>query len=460
VFRKLAKSRLRAASAALVAAGLIGVGLAGCSPASSPDSAGSATSGHVTWWGWTPQPTAAAQYIAAFNKVYPKIKVTYKELPIASWQATLAPALASGNGPDIYDVQPGGWLTQFGPDAVDPTAQIKKMLGSDWKSKIYPINYQGLTMTNGKLAATALGSTFAGPIWINENLFKKYNLTPPTTMDQWVSDCAVFKSNGVGCFAEGEQDAGFNKDILQAIAGSVKPGVWTAASTGKTKWTDPAIVKTLSIWKTMNSNGVIQTGALGQSQYPDINNAFMAQKYAMVMMGTWYMQYSTPIEMKPAISAAGVADTTPFPILSEPFPDVAGSGHTGTSLFGDPDYGLAVNAKSKVKSAALTFAVWIGTSKAGQQVVANALNDLPALKGVEPDFNKISLVDPSIQKPALQKLIADSFAATQPRQRYISNDMTTAISAAATSVSAGQATPEQAAATLQAAAVQSGVKFK
>jgi ABC-type glycerol-3-phosphate transport system substrate-binding protein len=426
--------------------------LAGCSSGGSSGS-GSATSGHVTWWGWTPQPTAAAQYIAAFNKVYPKIKVTYKELPISSWQATLPPALASSHGPDVYDIQPGGWLTQFGPNAVDPTPQIKKALGSDWKSKLYAINYQGLTMKSGKLAATPLGSTFAGPVWINQSLFDKYGLTPPKTLDEWLKVCQAFTSHGVGCFAEGEQDAGFNKDILQAIAGTVKPGAWTAASTGKIKWTDPSIVKTLSIWKTLNSDGIIQKGALGQSQYPDINNAFMSQKYAMVMMGTWYMQYSTPVEMKPAISAAGVADTTPFPITAIPFPDLAGNAGTSDYLFGDPDYGLAVNAKSPNKNAALTFSVWMGTSKAGQQVVADALNDLPSLKAVTPNFDNITLVDPE-QKATLQSLIKESFAASQPRQRYISNNMTTAISVAATSVAGGQATPEDAAKTLQQAADQ------
>lgn len=456
------QSRLRFAATAVAATGLIALSLVGCSSSGTSAKSGSATSGHVTWWGWTPQPVAAAQYIAAFNKVYPNIKVTYKQLTITGWPAALAPALASNNGPDIYDVQPGGYLRLFGPNAVDPTPEIEKALGSDWKSKIYPINYKGLTMSNGKLAATALGSTFQGPMWINENLFKRYNLTPPTNMDQWISVCAVFKKNGVGCFAQGLQDEGFNKDMLQAIAGSVKPGVWTAASAGDTKWTDPAIVKTLSIWKEMNNNGIVQPGALGQQQYPDVNSAFMAQKYAMVMMGTWYMQYSTPIEMKPAISAAGVADTSTFPIIAVPFPDVADSGNTAYSLFGDPDYGLAVNAKSPNKAAALTFAVWIGTSKAGQQIVANALNDLPALTGIEPNWNDIELVNTDLQKPALQKLLAQSFAATQHRQFYISNgdDLGTAISVAATTVAAGQATPEQAVATLQAAAVQSGETFK
>ncbi|HWG13886.1 MAG TPA: hypothetical protein VG268_11505 [Streptosporangiaceae bacterium] len=50
----------------------------------------------------------------------------------------------------------------------------------------------------------------------------------------------------------------------------------------------------------------MESGALGLQQYPDANNAFMSGKDAMIMMGTWYMQYSTGAGMSAAISAAGV----------------------------------------------------------------------------------------------------------------------------------------------------------
>ena len=49
---------------------------------------------------------------------------------------------------------------------------------------------------------------------------------------------------------------------------------------------------------------------------------------------------------------------------------------------------------------------------------------------------------------------------TEPRESPLNADMQQAIQVAATTVAAGQATPAQAAATLQASAVQAGVKFK
>ena len=103
----------------------------------------------------------------------------------------------------------------------------------------------------------------------------------------------------------------------------------------------------------------------------------------MVMMGTWYTQYSTEKAMTAALKAAGVSGAKPFPIVPIQFPDVAQAGNV-SEMFGDADYGLAVSTKSKNKAAATTFATWLATSKAAQQAVADQLNDAPALKGSSP----------------------------------------------------------------------------
>jgi len=100
--------------AALTVAGLAGLGLAACSSSGSGE-AGSATSGTINWWGWTPTNTdEAKQFIAAFNKEYPDIKVNFKLIGISDYQAAMRPALASNSGPDVFDLQPGAYVQQFG----------------------------------------------------------------------------------------------------------------------------------------------------------------------------------------------------------------------------------------------------------------------------------------------------------------------------------------------------------
>ncbi|HEY2984068.1 MAG TPA: extracellular solute-binding protein, partial [Jatrophihabitantaceae bacterium] len=377
---------------------------------------------------------------------------------ISDWVAALRPGLASGRGPDVFDMQPGAYVTEFKSFAEDLTPVMKQALGADWKSKVAPIGTSSLT-ADGKLTAMSVGAVFAGTLWINENMFKQYNLTPPTTMAEWVHVCQMLKSNGKGCFVQGAAQEGFDQDTLQSIANSVQPGLWTKASTGDAKWNDPGIVKTLSIWKQLFTDGIMQEGAVGYQQYPDANNDFLTGKYGMVMMGTWYTQYATDKAMTAALSAAGVAGAKPFPIQPIAFPDVAGSGNT-SEMYGDSDFGLSISTKSKHRAAAETFVKWLTTSQAGQQAIANQLDDIPSLKSVQPNFGSIKLVNPSSQTQPVQDLMTKAGSITEPRESLLSADVQTAILAAATSVATGKATPEAAANTLQKAAEAAGESFK
>jgi len=441
--------------AALGVAALAAASLTACG-SSEPSDPGSATSGTVSWWGWTPTDTATAEaYISAFNEEYPDITVDYKLVAIADWQAALRPALSSDSGPDVFDMQPGSYVDQFKSFAEDLTPLAEDALGDDWESKVAPIGVSGLTDETGKLTAMSVGSTYAGLLWINKGIFDEHGLTPPTTMEEWVKVCDDLRAAGEGCFVQGAAQQGFDQDTLQSIANSVEPGLWEAVTGGEKKWTEPGIVETLSIWKQLFDDGIMQPGAIGYQQYPDANNDFLTGKYAMVQMGTWYTQYATESGITAALSAAGVAGAQPFPILPLPFPDVAGNGNEA-HLFGDADYGLAISKKAKNKAAAETFVKWMTTTTEGQTVVANQLQGLPALQSVQPDYAAIGLVDPALQTQPVQDVLEQVSSVDEPRFALISADVSEAILAAATSVATGSATPEDAAEALQTAAVAAG----
>ena len=261
-------------------------------------------------------------------------------------------------------MQPGSYVTKYGSFAQDMTPVITKALGDDWQSKVAPAGVSGLTDKDGKLTALSVGAVYSGTLWINKGLFDKHNLKPPTTLDEWEKVCQEFKKANQGCFVQGAAGAGFDQDTLQAIANSVEPGFWTKASKGEAKWNEPAMVKTLDIWKQLFSRGIMQEGAIGYQQYPDANNDFLTGKYAMVMMGTWYTQYSTEKAMTAALKAAGVSGAKPFPIRADPVPGRREAGNT-SEMFGDADYGLAISTKAKNKAAAETFVTWLTTSTGG-----------------------------------------------------------------------------------------------
>ena len=187
------------------------------------------------------------------------------------------------------------------------------------------------------------------------------------------------------------------------------------------------MVEALETLRTLSKNGILDEGAVGIQQYPDVNNAFLSGKVPMVQMGTWYQQYATVDSLTAALDGAGVpADTPKITIVPIPFPDVAGKGNPST-MFADPDAGHSVNAKSKSRNAAITFALWMGGTKEGQQVVVNNMDSFATLNGITPQFDKITLVNPKVQKPELEKVTESLGAAKDARSSGISAELSQAI---------------------------------
>ncbi|SDS64627.1 ABC-type glycerol-3-phosphate transport system, substrate-binding protein [Microlunatus soli] len=456
MFPRLKRTRAVLAGATVLA--VTAMTFAGCSPStdSSTKDGGSATQGTLNWWSWTPDNDLAEREIAAFNKVYPDIKVTYKKINSDQLSAVLRPALASDDGPDVFTVNASGSHSAqaFAAYAEDLTPHIKKLLGDDWRSKVFAPGADAFTV-KGRLVAAEWAKVGAGMMWINQDMFDKYGLKPPKNLAEWKTLCATFRSKGHGCFQEGfASTSNFGTDTLHSLVNNVDPNAWTNALSGKGKWNSPAFVKGLQNLRTLQAEGILDKGAVGVQQYPDVNNAFLSGKIPMVQMGTWYSQYATVNSMEAALEGAGVPKgTKKITIMPIPFPDVSGSGIPMT-VYSDPDAGQAVNAKSKHLNAAITFALWLGNTPEGAHVVANNLDEFPTLKGedVGPQWDKIKLVNPKVQQPALKaqtKLLEES---TAPRNIGMSAEVGQAITDAAQAMVNSTKTPQQVADTIQAAA--------
>lgn len=434
-------------------------GLAGCL-GSGPGNSGSGTEGSetegtISWWSWTPTPAVAEQYIAAFNEEYPDIKVDYRYFGVSDdYVNAMRPALAGSEGPDVFGIsggKPTSNIDTYGHAAIDLEPAIEKALGADWKDKVAASGIEAFTTEDGKLGGLSVGDVAAGNLWINQDIFDEYGLEPPTDFDSWKKVCDELRSHDVGCLAAGAGQGIFNLDVLHSIADTIDPAFFNDAASQKTSWDDPRFVEALEIFIRLQDEGIMDPGALGLQQYPDANNMFLSQQSAMIQMGTWYRQYTTAIGAKSGIEAAGVKDPTPFTMIPIPYPDVAGKGNTGL-LYKDPDLALGVSTSSQVQAAATTFVTWLAASEAGQTKVANALDHNPALLSASPDWDQIELVNPEVQRPALEQLLEMSRASEQPRNRLLNADVAAAIQDSSIAVLDGTMTPEDAAATVQAAA--------
>ena len=75
----------------------------------------------LVWWGWTPGSPVNESFIEAFNKTYPDIKVTWKQVSIDDYDATIKPALAYGEA----------WTSLSAPPDP-PTAASKCLPARHW----------------------------------------------------------------------------------------------------------------------------------------------------------------------------------------------------------------------------------------------------------------------------------------------------------------------------------------
>jgi raffinose/stachyose/melibiose transport system substrate-binding protein len=402
----------------------------------------------ISWWAYGPDVAVVDQYLAAFNKDHPDIKVTFKLISQDTYDAVLRPALASDSGPDVFTEDPGARVERFWQYGIDLTPAFEEALGSDWKSKIAQIGIDGFTK-DGMLIAAPVGGDHAGTLWINQDLFDQAGLEPPTTYDEWVKVCQEFKAQSIECFIQGAQQTPFDQDTYQALANTIEPGLYSKAVAGEAKWTEPKLVEAFERWGEMFTNGIMQEGALGIAQFPDGNNQFLSGKYAMVMMGTWYMQNTRTDIISAGMAAAGNTGE-PFVALPIPFPAAEAGGEQG-GLFGNSGGGLAVSAKSKHQEAATTFATWLATDPDGQQIIADLMVNTPSLAGIHPDFDALGLVAPELQEPAIEWMIDEGVTVTETRQ-LVDADLAEALGTALTTIAEGTVSPADAAQRLQEAA--------
>ena len=398
----------------------------------------------LIWYGWTPGSPVNESFIEAFNQTYPDIHVTWKQISIDDYDATIKPALANQGGVDLFQCSAGsanGGIEIFASQAIDLTPALIEALGEDFADKISETSLSTMTV-NGELKALGVGTVYAGNLWINKDLFDKYNVEIPTDMESWKAAVKTFEDNGIIGFVQGAGQGAFNMDTFHAICDNVNPGQFTKACRGEVEWTDETFVTGLNLWKSLFDEGIMQPGALGIQQYPEANNMFLSQQAAMVMMGSWYTMNTLPDTMRANMEAASSTDD-PFTMIPINFPDLAGTGNVGY-MFSDIDYATAVAASGPNIEAATKFAVWLGATEEGQQLIADSLNVVPVLKSATPNWDAVQLVNPEAQNEAVKDYLANAMSnADNPRFGEISADLNQAMMDVLAGVASGMMSAEE-----------------
>ena len=284
-----------------------------------------------------------------FNAAAPNIKLTATVYPYGDYIQTLPLSMRSGTSDDLMAFQVGSMLSTYAEYLEDLTPYAEKEWGANWKDKFLSVGIEQTTV-DGKLVALPQVMSAAGALWYNQTILDKFNLSVPTNWDEWISVSNTLKDNGVVGFMHGAKDSWINYDMFIGIANEVDPGKVYEAEAGNISWTHESLVKATSLWGEMFSNGIMQEGALGNAQYPDIHQAFTSGKAAMMTMGTWN-NFSTFTNegLKGSKESYGFTEDFKYGITG--LPDMNGDGKHGR-LFASPDVSIGMSASSTNKEEA------------------------------------------------------------------------------------------------------------
>lgn len=333
----------------------------------------------VTYWSWSPVKNTTDKMVAAFEAENPDITIKATIYNYPDFLLALKTAAASDSLPDLIGLEPGA-MTQEYRDYLVPLQDVAvKMWGEDWQDLFFPIGLDQARLGNRAgdqnfyMLPMELQTT---NLWYNRQLFDKLGIEAPTTWDELKDVAAALKKAGIAPLVQGGGDGWQNIDVYMMIAQQTAPGVIYKAEDGEAAFNEPGLVEAMRVWKRLFTEGIVQPGALGMSVYPNAASLFNAGRGGMISLGSWHMQTAKsdpPVELSKGMLGVGA-------FL---FPDVTGDGQP-TNPLGGIDFGIGMTKSGEARPEVVkVLKSFIGGS--GIQAAIDDFNDLPAVKGIEPN---------------------------------------------------------------------------
>jgi len=321
-----------------------------------------AQAGEVTFWTWRQEDRAAyAELFAEFMKANPGITVKFESFAVEQYATVLSTALAAGKGGDVIHTRAYGGLEQFAKAgyllALD-NANVPELanLGDDAKASL-------TLRADGKVYSYAFASQTLG-LYVNNEVFKRAGVTPPTTWAELIAVSKTLKDKGVVPLANGMATAWMAEVFTSVFTNPlVGPEFSADLLSGKATFSDAGYVGALT--KLLELRDYMPPGFTG-IDYPTAQQLFLSGRAAMFAGGSF--EIANFRKQNPKLDMTFIAP---------PAPQV-GAPRLVSKFF---DGGYAVNAKSSNQADALKLVRWMGTKQFGDRFSA-LLGNISPIKGV------------------------------------------------------------------------------
>lgn len=255
-----------------------------------------------SWGGSDPKSETLQTVFNAFMIKNPDIYVTNESLYGEDFLVKLKSDFASGNDPDVFGLWPGSDIKTL--VNVGKVADLSGVLAEDpaWKESFDPKMWQYTTF-NDSIYGLPVELIFEG-LFINTDLFFKYDVPVPTNYEELKSAVVKFHENGVipiafNCKSEGTY---LYQNMAMMLGG--KTAIENPIQNGTI---DPCYITALNRLRELYELGAFPTDLYTMTSV-ERNNLFRDKKAAMIVQGSWYVS---------AITDDDSVEIIPFPEMQE-----------------------------------------------------------------------------------------------------------------------------------------------
>jgi raffinose/stachyose/melibiose transport system substrate-binding protein len=280
--------------------------------------------------------------IPAFERHHPGIEVKFAPTAPTEYDASLADRLAAGTAGDLLACRPFDVSL-----SLYQKGYLDKLDGKPGMQNFEPQAMLAWQTDNGKdTFCMPVASVIHGFLY-NKSIFRKLDLQPPNTVEEFFTVLGVLKKANVTPLALGTFDQWESSQIVYTGIG---PNFWhgeqgrKALISGKAKLTDAPFVEALQFEARMGA--YLGKEAATQS-YSDSQLQFASGRAAIHPSGSWEVAY---FSQTPGLELGA------FP------PPVRKNGDP-CFISDHMDLGIGVNKKSRNKAEAYKFLAWVGSQE-------------------------------------------------------------------------------------------------
>lgn len=389
------KRFIKKASALFLVAAMA-VGMTACN-GSGNNSSNSSKGEKVTLTYWNifttePQKSMAAELIKQWNEENPDIQIEATSTENDAYKTKIKTAISANEAPDIIYSWTQGFMQPF--VEADKILALDDYLNDGTKDNALTGTFDTVTF-NGKIYGLPYAQQ-AGALYVNTELFDKYNVKIPETFDELVDAVKTFRKNNITPMALGEKDEWPGMWYYDAIAlRTAGADACTKALTGQASFDDAAFADAADKLIELVDAGAFDPGVMGLTR-DESNAQFTQGQIAMYFGGNFEAaQYD--------------ADTSAVKgkIKAVPFPVVTGGKGAKTEYIGGGADCLLVSANSQHKDEAVKAAKWLAQKLSSQLYLLGG--GLPMWKYDDIDESKI---DPLTQQ--IMANVVDGSTASVP----------------------------------------------